>query len=129
MLARCYNPNHHGYKDYGGRGIQVHESWRPAPPELTSAEAFRNFIRDVGLRPNSNMSLDRINADGNYEFSNCCWATAKEQGRNKRLTVRVVDPDNPENMIPVAELAERMHIRYQTLRYRLRKQGLWPNEF
>lgn len=78
MILRCKNPKAAGYKDYGGRGIVVCDKW----------ELFKNFIEDMGDRPSRGYSLDRIDVDGNYEPSNCRWATGSEQGINKRLLQR-----------------------------------------
>ncbi len=47
-------------------------------------ESFENFLADVGLRPSSNHSIDRIDSNGNYEPSNVKWSTAAEQSQNKR---------------------------------------------
>lgn len=74
MLARCRNPNNHKFKDYGGRGIKVCERWL----------VFENYLSDMGLRPSPVHSIDRIDVDGDYEPSNCRWATPKEQAANKR---------------------------------------------
>jgi hypothetical protein len=73
MLMRCSNPHFAGWKDYGGRGIQVCDRWMQ----------FENFLADMGQRP-PGKSLDRINNDGNYEPSNCKWSTPKEQANNRR---------------------------------------------
>jgi hypothetical protein len=75
MLGRCYDANHHSYKDYGGRGISVCERWRLD---------CKNFIEDMGHPPTPNHSLDRIDVDGNYEYGNCRWADSKTQSMNKR---------------------------------------------
>lgn len=74
MKQRCYNPNSYGYTYYGGRGIIVCDRWKTS---------FKNFLEDMGERPEGH-SLDRINNNGNYEPSNCRWATSKEQSNNKR---------------------------------------------
>lgn len=74
MIQRCTNPKATGYRYYGGRGITVCERWRK----------FQNFIEDVGLRPKVNMSLDRIDPDGNYEPNNCRWATYQQQRDNQK---------------------------------------------
>lgn len=80
MIQRCTNRSNPGYASYGGRGISVCDRWR---------HDFLAFLSDMGERPESgfgrsNLSIDRINNDGNYEPENCRWATSFEQDRNKR---------------------------------------------
>lgn len=74
LRQRCCNPNASGYADYGGRGITVCERW----------EKFENFLEDMGNRPTPTYTIERLRVNGNYEPSNCVWATMKEQSRNKR---------------------------------------------
>lgn len=81
MIQRCYSPNFNRYSRYGGRGIIVCERWRIS---------FDNFLADMGLKPRSRMSLERVNNDGNYESSNCIWASATEQNRNRSNTRMVM---------------------------------------
>ena len=72
MLARCSDPLSPNYHRYGGRGISVCDRWK----------TFENFESDMGY-PLDGMSIDRINNDGNYEPSNCRWATQAEQCANR----------------------------------------------
>ena len=74
MRARCYNPSHMYYYNYGGRGIIVCDRW---------LESFENFYKDMGDKPFKEAQIDRIDNDGNYEPSNCRWVTPKENSNNK----------------------------------------------
>lgn len=80
MKTRCYNPNEPGYHRYGGRGISICDEW------LNSFETFQKWALSHGYR--NDLSIDRINNDGNYEPSNCRWATAKEQANNRSTNKR-----------------------------------------
>jgi hypothetical protein len=75
LRKRCFNPRRPEYPNYGGRGITVCERWN----------SFPNFLADMGEMP-LGLSIDRINNDGNYEPSNCRWATRSEQMKNRRAS-------------------------------------------
>lgn len=72
MRQRCNNPNNDNYDRYGGRGIKVSERW----------DSFENFIHDMYPTYADNLTINRINNDGNYEPLNCEWATMLEQAQN-----------------------------------------------
>jgi hypothetical protein len=77
MKARCSNPQHPAYHNYGGRGIGFAPDW----------QSFENFLRDVGEPPSPKHTFDRINNDGNYEPGNVRWASRAIQARNTRNTI------------------------------------------
>lgn len=114
MKARCLNPSDQAYSHYGGRGIKVCERW---------ANSYESFVEDMGRRPRG-MSIERIDVNGDYEPRNCVWATAKEQARNRRCTIKVVYQGKE---MPLTQAAEQSGIPYQVLRER--KQRLkWPDD-
>lgn len=109
MISRCYDIEHEAYHNYGGRGIFVCDRW-------LGINGFDNFYQDMGPRPSKNLSLDRINNDGNYCPENCHWATKTQQARNRR-TNRTIIIDNETKS--VAEWAEISGIDQRTIRDRL----------
>jgi hypothetical protein len=107
MKSRCLNPRHFAYKWYGGRGITICKKWL----------LFEGFLADMGPRPSSAHSLDRVDTDGNYEPGNCRWATETQQQNNRannhRLTI------NGETAT-LTEWARRTGISRGTLDWRIR---------
>lgn len=74
MRARCENPSHESFANYGGRGITVCEQW----------QTFEGFIYDMGVPPAKGLSIDRKDSNLGYNPENCRWATPEMQGGNRR---------------------------------------------
>ena len=81
IKRRCLNKNSPAYKNYGGRGIKICDEWK------NSFESFCSWAITNGYK--KELSIDRIDVDGNYEPSNCRWATLKEQNNNKRTNINL----------------------------------------
>lgn len=107
MRVRCARVKGNRYHRYGGRGISVCKRWLN----------FQNFLSDMGQRP-TGCSLDRINNDGNYEPSNCRWATRSEQARNRRNNRHVIAFGKSKLLV---EWSEEYGIGLQKLWSRLKK--------
>ena len=83
MIQRCTNPKRPEYKNYGGRGITICVEWR------NSFQAFYDWAMANGY--SEGLSIDRIDVNGNYEPSNCRWATMKQQQNNRRNSILIED--------------------------------------
>lgn len=108
MIGRCENPNNKDYKNYGSRGISVCKEWRE------SFEAFYNWAINNGYA--DNLTIDRINNNGNYEPSNCRWTDCKTQSRNTRTNCYYTYNGETKT---IAEWAEIKGIRRDTLSRRI----------
>lgn len=110
MIRRCYYPETEFYHNYGGRGIKVCDRW-------LGDQGFDNFCQDMGTKPSSNYSLDRINNDGNYEPANCRWISAKQQARNRRTTRLITIGNETKSMV---EWCEIHNIKYSLVKDRIK---------
>lgn len=111
MRSRCANPNHPHFHHYGGRGISVCDEW----------SSFDAFLRDMGRRPTDGHSIDRIDNNGNYEPSNCRWATKYQQSRNTRANRRI---PTPLGEMLVCDAVETLGVNGPRIRNRL--SAGWP---
>jgi hypothetical protein len=112
MRERCNCATHKDYPDYGGRGIKVCARWND----------YAAFLADMGERP-AGLTIERRDTDGDYEPSNCYWATYTEQNNNRRFNVFLERGDRRQT---VAQWAHEFGLHPDRLRARL-KRG-WPLE-
>ena len=116
MINRTENPDQHHFEYYKGRGIKVCEEWR------NSFQAFYDWAVSNGYR--DNLTIDRIDVNGDYCPENCKWSTAKEQARNKRSNVKLTYHGETRILV---EWAERTGIKFSTLWARIFVYG-WSVE-
>lgn len=108
MNTRCYNPNFPAYKYYGGKGIVVCDEW------VDDFVAFREWSISNGYE--DNLTIDRIDGNGNYEPSNCRWVTLADQQRNKDNNILI---NVKGESLTVTEVSKKYNIPMTTLRNRI----------
>lgn len=111
MKNRCKNPSHVAYSDYGGRGIKVCEEWQDFIP-------FMEWALNNGY--SDELTIDRIDVNGDYEPTNCRWATMKEQGNNRRNNRRVTYHGISYT---ISELSDKTNIPYSKLSKIVKSDG------
>jgi hypothetical protein len=105
MIRRCCRPNCISFKNYGGRGITVCDRWRFGEGGLSGLQCF---IADMGTKPRPELSIDRIDNEGDYEPANCRWVGRCQQARNSRPGYRFGTPLRRQMERPeVARLARQ----------------------
>lgn len=110
MKQRCLNPNNVNYKHYGARGIKICESW------LNDFENFKHWAINNGYK--DNLTIERIDFNGNYEPDNCKWILLSEQVKNTRRT-RFITVN--ETTLCLGDWAKKLKMEYNTLKYHLNK--------
>lgn len=114
LKNRCLNKNNQKYSSYGGRGIRICDRWE---------KDFQAFFDDMGKKPSSKHSIDRIDNEGDYSPENCRWATAEQQSRNRRSN-RLIEYEG--EIKTLAEWADLLKIN-RTVLYARFKSG-WSVE-
>lgn len=117
MKNRCYNEKYYQYKDWGGRGIVVCDEWKH------SFEAFYNWAMNNSYR--DDLSIDRIDNDGNYKPSNCRWLTTKEQSYNRRSNVYLTYDGKTQTIMG---WAKELNIKHITIYARRLRHKDWTDE-
>lgn len=115
MKNRCLNSNTKSYKNYGARGIKICARW---------IDSFDNFLTDMGKKPSPKHSLERIDNNGNYEPSNCRWATIEDQNNNKANTKFIT---HNGITLSIGEWSKITGIKYMTLYMRIFREN-WSVE-
>lgn len=107
---RCYNKNNKHYNKYGGRGITMCDRWK------NGIHGLENFISDMGERPSSKHSIDRIDNNKGYNSYNCKWATQKQQCRNKRNNISITYKEETKTL---TEWSEILKLKFTTIYNRI----------
>ena len=113
MKSRCYNKNAPAYKNYGGRGIFVCQSW------IENFEEFEKWAFEHGY--SDDLEIDRIDNNGPYSPPNCRWVTRKENCRNRRNNY-MIDINGVEYQ-SIAEAAEKLNILHSSISNQIKKHG------
>jgi hypothetical protein len=116
MIQRCTNPNELSYKNYGGRGIRVCDRWR---------NSSKAFLSDMG-EPPVGLMLERVDSYGNYEPSNCRWATRQEQNDNRPSWCIAVEVNGePMNLKQAFKRFAAPGLTYRSVHKRITARA-WP---
>lgn len=107
MRQRCLNPRVPNYHRYGGRGIKICQEW----------SSFDRFIEDMGLKPSPDRSIERRDNNGNYEPSNCYWASRDDQENNKERSVKIAYKGKTKTL---TQWARELGLNYELVRTRWR---------
>lgn len=114
IIERCSNVKNKDFKNYGGRGISYDKKW----------ECFLNFFDEMGEAPSKEMSIDRIDVNGNYEKSNCRWATRVIQENNKRNSIKI---SINKNEMTIKQISEKYGLHKDTIRQRFKNDWDFEN--
>lgn len=110
IKSRCYDKNVSRYARYGSRGITVCEEWK------NNYLSFKQWAMENGYA--DNLSIDRINNDGNYEPSNCRWADSQQQSNNTSTTIKI---EYNDNIYSAKQIATLFNVNYKKFIYGFHK--------
>ena len=118
ILARCFNKNDKRYRNYGGRGITICEEWKK------DFMNFYNWALNNGYK--DNLTIDRIDVNGNYEPLNCKWSTIAEQNNNTTRTICITHNGETHT---ISQWAKKIGISYGTFARRIYRHGVIDKAF
>jgi hypothetical protein len=119
MLQRCLNSNNDSYFKYGAVGITVCEEWLK----------FDNFLKDMGIKPTKNHSIDRIDGSKGYYKENCRWATVIEQNNNLKSNIKVTNIITNEEFKTIASAARSIGVSPDVLYRKLIRNSINDSNF
>ena len=117
IKKRCYQENATGYKNYGGRGIKMCEEWK---------NSFWEFVSDMGEKPFSACTIERLDTNKNYNKNNCIWATAEQQANNRRNNIYITYQNKIYTLFGICKL---LNLKHSTIYWRLIKSNLSAQEY
>lgn len=117
MKNRCYNQKQQSYENYGGRGITICEEW------LKSFTAFEEWSLSHGYA--DDLSIDRIDNNGDYSPKNCRWVTRTEQNENTRRNHLVTIGDRTQ---PLSAWVRERGLNYHTVSFRIHQKHMTPEQ-
>lgn len=117
IKKRCYQENATGYKNYGGRGIKMCDSWK---------NSFWQFVKDVGEKPFEISTLERLDNNQDYCKENCVWASPQEQSENRRNNIYVEYNNQKYTLYAICKL---LNLKHSSIWYRLKKSKLSPQDY
>lgn len=117
MKARCNNPNNHAYKYYGGKGVKVDDKWNK------NFVYFRDWALENGYR--DDLTIDRIDVNGNYEPSNCRWTNYETQANNKSNNKMITYQGKTQSL---ADWCRELNLEYFKTKARLNTCHMTPEE-
>lgn len=112
MKSRCFNENEKCYKDYGGRGIKVCKDWSE------SFLSFYNWAIQNGYE--ENLTIDRIDVNGNYEPNNCRWVDLYVQANNRRDSINITYNGETKTLM---QWCRKLNLNYPLVKQRIKRDG------
>ena len=117
MKTRCYNPKVSGFENYGGRGIAICNDWK---------DDFVNFYDwAMATGYNDNLTIERVDVNGNYEPKNCMWIEACEQSKNRRSNI-YIELNGKVNTLK--GWCNELGLPYKIVHQRMKRRKLNPKE-
>lgn len=116
IIKRCENKNSIAYKNYGGRGIKICEEWRSDFINFKN-DMYKTYLIHCEKFGEKNTTIERVDNNGNYEKSNCVWATRTKQNNNNRRVKKYIYKGM---LLSLAQICKEENIKYELVYNRIR---------